>query len=149
MASNTKYIAIAAVVIIAGGAAAYVLSRPQPTTVQPATSATSTPTQAGAPASQPVADCLMPGPAPMPPSGKSSSAQEMQEGRDAIQVFVNQLEDYQTCREHQIATAPANVTAAQKAKWRDDGNVAVDEADALRDAFSAELKLFQARQQGS
>jgi hypothetical protein len=69
----------------------------------------------------------------------------MKLGQTAIQNFVLQLEAYQACRDNQADHAPPGTSAAQKDDWIKQGDDAVDEAHALADAFSAQLKVFNAR----
>jgi hypothetical protein len=66
----------------------------------------------------------------------------MKLGHDAIQHFVLQLEAFQACRNAMIDHAPAGTTAERKQIWVQEGNAAVDEAHALADAFSEQLKIF-------
>jgi len=94
-------------------------------------------------------DCLLPGPPPVPPYGATASAADMKLGHDVIQNFVVQLEAYQACRNSQADNSPASVSNQQKQTWLADGNAAVDEANALADAFSAQLKAFKAKHPGS
>jgi hypothetical protein len=82
---------------------------------------------------------------PPAPDGDTASAEEMKAGHDRIQAFVNALEAYQSCRNSQIDHAGATATEAQKQQWLDEGNNAVDEANTLAAAFSAQLKLFKAK----
>ena len=69
----------------------------------------------------------------------------MKLGHDVVQAFVLELEAYQACRNNQIDHASATVSAQQKQTWIDEGNGAVDEANAIANAFSAQLKVFKAR----
>jgi hypothetical protein len=96
----------------------------------------------------PRADCLLPGPPPVPPQGETASADDMKLGHDVMQAFVVQLEAYQTCRNTQIDHAPAGTSLQQKQQWLDQGNAAVDEANALAAAFGAQLRAFKARTPG-
>jgi hypothetical protein len=93
----------------------------------------------------PPANCLLPGPPPVAPDGASASLADMKLGQTAIQNFVLQLEAYQTCRDNQADHSPPGTSAAQKDEWIRQGDDAVDEAHALADAFSAQLKVFNAR----
>jgi hypothetical protein len=97
---------------------------------------------------EPPANCLLPGPPPVPPNGAVASGDDMKLGHDVMQAFVVQLEDYQACRNSQIDHAAATVTPAQKAQWLEQGNDAVDEANALAAAFGQQLKIFKARNGG-
>ncbi len=91
------------------------------------------------------ADCLLPGPPPVAPDGASASTAEMKQGHDNLQLFVEQLEAYQTCRNRQIDQAPITVTAQQKQIWLQQGNDAIDEAHAIAAGFSQQLRVFKAR----
>jgi hypothetical protein len=93
----------------------------------------------------PTADCLLPGPPPVAPDGRAASLADMKLGQTAIQNFVLQLEAYQACRDSQADHALPGTSAAQKDDWIKQGDDAVDEAHALADAFSAQLKIFNAR----
>jgi len=93
----------------------------------------------------PKSDCLLPGPPPVPPDGRTASSADMALGHATIQNFVNELENYQACRNYQLDHAGPSVAEAQKQTWLDEGNAAVDEANALANAFSDQLKIFKAR----
>jgi len=93
----------------------------------------------------PKSDCLLPGPPPVPPDGRSASSADMALGHATIQNFVNELENYQACRNYQLDHAATSVTDAQKQTWLDEGNAAVDQANAIANAFAAQLKIFKAR----
>jgi hypothetical protein len=107
---------------------------PKPATVPP-------PPAPPAPTAAPT-DCLLPGPPPVPPDGSTASDADMKLGHDAIQHFVLQLEAFQACRNAMIDHAPAGTTEERKQVWVQEGNAAVDEAHALADAFSQQLKIF-------
>ena len=96
----------------------------------------------------PPADCLLPGPPPVPPNGATASPDDMKLGHDVMQGFVLQLEAYQACRNNQIDHAAASVTPAQKQEWLAQGNDAIDEANALAAAFGQQLKIFKAKNGG-
>ena len=152
MAINSKYIAAAVAVIAIAGGIGYVASRhnPAPAPIPPAVT-TPAPVAPPAPvaAVAPPADCQLPGPAPVPADGASASEDEMMLSHDAIQNFVQQLEDYQTCRNNQADHAAPGVSQQQKDTWINQGNSAVDQATALASAFSVQLKIFKARTPGS
>jgi hypothetical protein len=93
----------------------------------------------------PPADCLLPGPPPVPPDGHTATEAEMKLGQVVIQNFVNQLEAYQSCRNNQADHAAPTVSAQQRSTWIDQGNSAVDEANDIAGAFSMQLKIFKAR----
>jgi hypothetical protein len=134
---------VAALVI--AGVAMFIMVRPR------APSPVSAPAGAlasSAPAPPPPADCLLPGPPPVAPNGAMASGDDMKLGHDVMQAFVVQLEDYQACRNSQIDHAAATVTPAQKQIWLEQGNDAVDEANALAASFSQQRKLFKDRNTG-
>ena len=140
MRMSAKSVGIFAfIVLIAFGVGGYLAVRvtPIPTPLQ----------QGGDKAAQQApAECLRPGPAPVAPDGATATAQEMALGHDAAQSFVHQLEHYQACRNKQADTAGADVPEATKQDWLRQGNDAIDEANAIADAFSRQLKIFKARQ---
>jgi hypothetical protein len=102
-------------------------------------------THGAAPPVSPPPDCHLPGPPPVAPDGQTATLADMKLGQTAIQNFVLQLEAYQACRDNQADHAPPGTSAAQKDDWIKQGDDAVDEAHALADAFSAQLKVFNAR----
>jgi hypothetical protein len=134
-------LAVGAAVVIAAGVGAVLLMQkhtpvaaPQHVTTEPATTGASPP-----------ADCLLPGPPPVAPSGVTATAADMQLGRDVSQHFVNQLEAYQACRDAQADHAPPGVSQKQKDTWVAQGDDAVDEAHAVADAFATQLKIYKDR----
>jgi hypothetical protein len=136
---NTKLLAVVAlIVVLAAGVGVFMWQRaPAPVVSRPA------PTEAAPPA-----DCLLPGPPPVAPNGATASQADMKLGHDVMQAFVLQLEAYQACRNAQADHAAAGVSQAQKDGWVEQGNQAVDEANALAASFGAQLKLFKARGPG-
>ncbi len=149
---KTPFIVGGAVILVVVAAAAYLELRPTPAvvTVPPAAPAPAAlPAPPPAPpaqvAVQPPADCLLPGPPPVAPDGGKADAADMKLGHDVIQSFVVQLEDYQACREKKVATAGSTVTDQQKQTWRDQGNAAIDEANAIAAAFASQLKIYHAK----
>jgi 2-oxoglutarate dehydrogenase E2 component (dihydrolipoamide succinyltransferase) len=146
---KTPFIVAGVLIVAIAAAVAYVELRPAPVAVAPkplAPAATLVPAQPAAPATppapQPPADCLLPGPPPVAPDGGAATADDMKLAHDVIQSFVMHLEAYQACRESQVAKADSTVTEQQKQTWRDQGNAAVDEAQALAAAFAAQLKIY-------
>jgi len=133
-------------ILIAAGAAIFLVFHKGPflSHIAPAPPVTSHPANKSAPVAPP-ASCLLPGPPPVPPDGLTATVAEMKLGQVVIQNFVNQLEAYQTCRNNQADHAAPTVSAQQKSTWIDQGNSAVDEANDLAAAFSAQLKIFKAR----
>jgi len=104
------------------------------------------PAAAVPPAPQASADCLLPGPPPAEPDGSTADATEMHDAHERIQAFVLSLENYQACRNAQVDHAAPTVSAQQKQTWVDQGNSAVDEANALAADFSHQLQLFKNRE---
>jgi hypothetical protein len=147
--SKTRLAAAAGGVIVIGAVVAFSLHRPKPAaSPAPAAAVTAAPGQAATPSagqSAGPADCLLPGPPPVPPNGAIATASDMKLGHDVMQHFVDELEAYQTCRNAQIDHAGKAVSDQQKETWLEQGNEAVDQAHALADAFSAQLRVFKAR----
>jgi hypothetical protein len=138
-------LAAGAVVIIGAGLAFFFLHRSQPAAA-PQPAAALQPVAASAQAKLPApADCLFPGPPPIPPNGLTASADDMKLGRNVIQHFVEELEAYQACRNTQIDRAGKTLSDKQKETWIEQGNTAIDEATALKDAFSAQREIFNSR----
>lgn len=69
----------------------------------------------------------------------------MKLGHDAAQSFVLQLEAYQACLNDKIDHPAPGTTDQQKKGWETQGDEAVDLAHAIADAFSAQIKIFEAR----
>ena len=67
-------------------------------------------------------------------------------GHDAAQAFVVQLEAYQACRNNQADHAAPGTPDKQKDAWIEQGNQAVDEANAIKDAYGQQLQIFKSRQ---
>ena len=82
------------------------------------------------------------------PDGHTADVDAMRQGHDNIQGFVLQLEAYQACRNNQVDHAAADTQVAQKQAWLNEGNDAVDQANALAQAFAAQLRVFKARNTG-
>jgi hypothetical protein len=142
MGVKTRYsLALAALLVAAAAAAFFLLHRQQPTPrpAPPPAAATSVP------ATPTSTDCFLPGPAPVPPDGRTATTAEMQLGHDVIQRFVEQLEHYQACLNNKIDHAAPGVTQQQKDTWIHQGNAAVDDANALAQAYSAQIRIFKAR----
>ena len=145
MRAKPSYILAVAVLVAVAAGGAYFVTRQKPASPAPQPVPGATPSTD---AVSPPADCLLPGPPPVAPDGRTASAAGMQLGHDVMQNFVNELEAYQACRNLQIDHAAPGVTAQQKQTWIDQGNAAVDQANDLAAAFSAQLKVFKARPPG-
>ena len=91
-------------------------------------------------------ECDAPGPAPIIPDGTTATADQMKTTRDAVQAYVNVLQDYQDCLELKIKRAPGGTKAEELQRMRDAGNAAIDQAQALGKAYTAQLTAFKARQ---
>jgi hypothetical protein len=92
-------------------------------------------------------DCPLPGSPPEMPQGASASDEEMKEGREKLQAFVNQLEAYQKCMDQLIENAPSDTKPEQKQIWAAKSNAAFDAAHQWAEIYSAQLRAFKARQQ--
>jgi hypothetical protein len=135
------------VLLVAFAGGAFLALRRLPSTspgAVPAAAPPAPPQAATTPAAP--ADCLLPGPPPVAPDGRVATAQDMSLGHDAARNFVLQLEAYQACRNAQADHAPPGTTDKQKDAWIDQGNQAVDEANAIKDAFGQQLAIFKSRQ---
>ena len=82
------------------------------------------------------------------PDGHTADADIMRQSHDNIQGFVLQLEAYQACRNNQVDHAASDTPVAQKQAWLNEGNDAVDQANALAQAFAAQLRVFKVRKTG-
>ncbi len=143
MTTKTNFlIALGATAVVAAGVA-YVLLQKH-AAVAPAPVAAQAPA-AATPAVAPIpTDCLFPGPAPVPPYGATASEADMALGHTVIQGYVLQLEAYQACRNSMVDHAGPEVSLQQKQMWTNQGNRAVDEANALANAFAAQIKDYKA-----
>ena|SRR5579862_756356 len=91
-------------------------------------------------------ECTAPGPAPAIPDGTTANADQMKSARDGVQSYVNVLQDYQDCLESNIKHAPKETKQEELQRLRDQGNAAIDQAEALKNNYIAQVKLFKARQ---
>jgi hypothetical protein len=92
------------------------------------------------------ADCPLPGTPPEMPQGASASDEEMREGREKLQVFVELLEGYEKCMDKMVADAPPGTPPEQRALWAAKSIAANDAAHQWADIYSAQLRAFKARQ---
>jgi hypothetical protein len=149
MNTATKSVLALVAVIAIGAGVFFVLHKtpmnptpaPAPASITPAAPTPAAP----APAAPAKSDCLLPGPAPVPPDGRTATAADMALGHSTIQNFVNELEGYQACRNYQLDHADKSASEQQKQTWLDQGNAAVDQANAIANAFAEQLKIFKAR----
>jgi opacity protein-like surface antigen len=91
------------------------------------------------------ADCAQPGPAPVIPDGTTATVDQMKATHQAVQSYVQTLESVQDCNEAKIKMAPKGTKPDDLQKLRDAGNAAIDQAKAISDAYSAQVKIFKAR----
>jgi hypothetical protein len=91
------------------------------------------------------ADCAQPGPAPAVPDGSTATVDQMKAAHESIQSYANTLQSVQDCYEAKIKIGAKTTKPEDLQKMRDAGNAAVDQAKALSDAYSAQVKIFKAR----
>ncbi len=92
------------------------------------------------------ADCALPGTAPAVPDGATATLEQMKAGHQAVQSYANALQSVQDCYEAKIKLGQKNTKPEELQKWRDAGNAAVDQAKAFGDAYTAQVKIYKARQ---
>lgn len=92
------------------------------------------------------ADCALPPRAPQMPQGATASEEDMREGKDKLQAYVNILQTYQTCMHKQIDDAPPDTKPEVKAQWAANADAAIDAAHEIADVYSIQLKVWKARQ---
>jgi len=93
------------------------------------------------------ADCVQPGAVPVIPDGATATVDQMKAAHVAVQSYVNGLQALQDCDEAKIKMAPKGTKAEELQKLRDEGNAAIDQAQALQTTYSAQVKAFKARPQ--
>ncbi|MDB5395815.1 MAG: hypothetical protein JWM91_3321 [Rhodospirillales bacterium] len=91
------------------------------------------------------ADCAQPGPAPVIPDGATATLDQMKTAHEAVQSYANSLQSVQDCYEAKIKLGQKNTKPEELQKMRDQGNAAVDQAKALGDAYSAQVKIYKTR----
>ena len=91
------------------------------------------------------ADCPQPGPAPVIPDGTTATVDQFKAAHSQVQTYVNALQSIQDCNEAKIKMAPRGTKADDLQKLRDAGNAAIDQAKAISDQYSAQVKIFKAR----
>ena len=91
------------------------------------------------------ADCAQPGPAPVIPDGSTATVDQLKAAHQAVQSYVNTLQSVQDCNEAKIKMSPKGTKADDLQKLRDAGNAAIDQAKAISDAYSAQVKVFKGR----
>jgi hypothetical protein len=92
------------------------------------------------------AECQFPPRAPQMPQGATASDDDMKEGREALQKYVDILQTYQTCMEQQIKDAPLDTPAELKRRWAERADAAIDAAHQIADVYSIQLRVFKSRQ---
>jgi hypothetical protein len=85
--------------------------------------------------------------APAMPQGATATDEDMKHGREALQTFVNALQEYQKCMEQQIKDAPADTKLEVKQQWQANADAAIDAAHEIADVYSIQLRAFKARQE--
>jgi hypothetical protein len=93
------------------------------------------------------AACANPPKAPIMPQGATASAEDMKDGRESLQKYVNILQDYQKCMEQLIKNAPPDTKPEVKQQWQANADVAIDAAHEIADVYSIQLRAFKARQE--
>jgi hypothetical protein len=93
------------------------------------------------------AKCADPPRAPTMPQGATATDEDMKHGHDALQAFVNALQDYQKCVEQQIKDLPPDTKPEVKQRLQANADVAIDAAHEIADVYSIQLRAFKARQE--
>jgi hypothetical protein len=91
------------------------------------------------------AECVAPGAAPQIPDGTTATVDQLKAAHTAVQSYVNLLQSYQDCLEAQIKLTQKTTKPEELQKLRDAGNAAIDQAKALSDNYSAQVKAFKTR----
>jgi hypothetical protein len=92
------------------------------------------------------ADCAYPpGPTPVIPDGAAATAAQLSAAFTAVQSYVNLLQSYQDCVETRIKLAPPGTKAEDLQKLRDQGDAAIERADALKTNYENQVAAFKAR----
>ena len=94
-----------------------------------------------------LADCPKPPRAPQMPQGATATDDDMKHGREALQNYVNILQDYQKCMEAQIKNAPPDTKPEVKQQWAANADAAIDAAHEIADVYSIQLRAYKARQE--
>jgi hypothetical protein len=94
-----------------------------------------------------LAECPKPPRAPQMPQGATATDDDMKHGREALQNYVNILQDYQKCIEEQIKNAPPDTKPEVKHQWEVNADAAIDAAHEIADVYSIQLRAFKARQE--
>ena len=92
------------------------------------------------------ADCVKIPKAPQMPQGATASEEDMKEGHDALQKYVNILQTYEACISQQIKDAPPDTKPEVKQQLQANADAAIDAAHQVADVYSIQLRAFKARQ---
>jgi hypothetical protein len=92
------------------------------------------------------AECATPPHAPDMPQGATATDEEMKAGHDALQKYVNTLEQYEACIDAEIKAAPPDAKPEDKARLISKADAAIEAAHEIADIYSIQLRAFKARQ---
>jgi hypothetical protein len=92
------------------------------------------------------AECTFPPHPPEMPQGATATDEDMKEGRENLQKYVNVLEAYQSCMDLQIKNAPPDTKPETKILWQQKSDAAIDAAHQIADIYAIQLRAFKARQ---
>ena len=92
------------------------------------------------------AECAKLPKAPQMPQGATASEDDMKEGHDALQKFVNARQVYESCMLQQIKEAPPDTKPEMKQQWQANADAANDVAHQIADVYSIQLRAFKSRQ---
>ena len=90
--------------------------------------------------------CADPPRPPQMPQGATASDEDMKEGHDALQKYVNILQTYEACVTQQIKDAPPDTKPEVKQQWQANADAAIDAAHSIADIYSIQLRAFKSRQ---
>jgi hypothetical protein len=93
-------------------------------------------------------DCQRPTAAPSVPDGAKATTDQFKAAHPTIQAYVQALDAYQDCITAKIKQIPAGTKPDDVQKLRADGSAALDEAKAVSDAYSAQVKIYKTTGQG-
>ena len=80
------------------------------------------------------------------PQGASASDDDMKEGHDNLQKYVNTLQVYENCMLQQIKDAPPDTKPELKRQWQANADAVNDAAHQIADVYSIQLRAYKARQ---
>jgi hypothetical protein len=92
------------------------------------------------------AECAAPPHAPDMPQGATATDEEMKAGHDALQKYVNTLEQYEACIDAEIKAAPPDTKPEDKARLIANADAAIEAAHEIADIYSIQLRAFKSRQ---